>query len=155
MIHPWLEKYPIRKGDKYLIIGTHPPMPYCGKLDYYYGNMSEFWRFIDKVYSGYKLYENGSPKIEDILKFLKKGKLAITDIILKTHISKFSTDKDMGNIGIQDLNQHLFKWLKDSSIETIYFTSFGSTNSAKILFKKWYKSNFKHESQKYKITKNT
>ena len=22
MIHPWLEKYPIKKGDKYLNIGT-------------------------------------------------------------------------------------------------------------------------------------
>jgi len=32
MIHPWLEKYPIKKDSKYLIIGTHPPMPYCGKF---------------------------------------------------------------------------------------------------------------------------
>jgi hypothetical protein len=154
MTHPWLAKYPIKKGDKYLIIGTHPPMPFCGKLEYYYGNMSEFWRFLDSVYPGYKLYKNGCPKIEDIFKFLKKGKLAITDIILKTHVSKFSTDKDIGNIGNEDLNQYLFKWLKDSSIETIYFTSFGAMNSAKNLFKKWYKLNFKNESQKYKITKN-
>jgi hypothetical protein len=154
MIHPWLEKYPIKKGDKYLIIGTHPPMPYCGKLEFYYGNMSEFWRFLDMVYPGYKLYENGCPKIEDILKFLKKSNFAITDIVYKTHVTKFSTDKDMKKIGIEDLNQHLFKWLKDSSIETIYFTSFGGANSAKNLFKKWYKSHFKNESKIYKITKN-
>jgi hypothetical protein len=42
--HPWLNKHPINKDSKYLIIGTHPPMPYCGKLDYFYGNMSEFQR---------------------------------------------------------------------------------------------------------------
>lgn len=53
--HPWLEKYPLKKGFKYLIIGTHPPMPYCGKLDFYYGNMNEFWRFLDKVYPRNKL----------------------------------------------------------------------------------------------------
>jgi len=154
MTHPWLVKYPIKKGDKYLIIGTHPPMPYCGKLEYYYGNMSEFWRFLDSVYPGHKLYKNGCPKIEDILKFLKKNKLAITDIIFKTHVAKFSTDKDIGDISYEDLNQHLFKWLNESSIETIYFTSFGGTNSAKNLFKKWYKLNFELESKRYKITTN-
>jgi len=154
MIHPWLEKYPIKKGSKHLIIGTHPPMPYCGKLEFYYGNMSEFWRFLDLVYPGCKLYVNGCPKIEDIIKFLKKSNLAITDIVYKTHVAKFSTDKDMGKISNEDLNQHLLKWLNESSIKTIYFTSFGGTNSAKNLFKKWYKLNFKLESKKYKITTN-
>lgn len=152
MTHPWLEKYPIKKDSKYLIIGTHPPMPYCGKLEFYYGNMSEFWMFLDLVYPGYKLYVNGCPKIEDIIKFLKKSNLAITDIVYQTHVAKFSTDKDMGKISNEDLNQHLLKWLNESSIKTIYFTSFGGTNSAKNLFKKWYKFNFNQESKKHKIT---
>lgn len=131
MIHPWLEKYPIKKDSKYLIIGTHPPMPYCGKLEFYYGNMSEFWRFLDLVYPGYKLYENGCPEIEDIISFLEKSKLAITDIVYKTIVDKFSTDNEMGKINNDDLNPFLFNWLKESSIKTIYFTSFGGTNSAK------------------------
>ena len=103
--HPWLEKHPINQNSKYLIIGTHPPMPYCGKLEYFYGNMSEFWRFLDLVYPGYKLYVNGCPKIEDIIKFLKKSNLAITDIVYKTHVAKFNTDTDMGKIDNEDLNQ--------------------------------------------------
>jgi len=154
IIHPWLEKYKINKKSNYLIIGTHPPMPYCGKLEFYYGNMSEFWRFIDLVYPGHKLYENGCPKIGDISTFLKKSNLSITDIVYKTSVAKFSTDADMGKINNDNLNPFLFKWLKESSIETIYFTSFGGTNSAKNLFKKWYKLNFKQESKKYKITSN-
>lgn len=152
MIHPWLKKYPIKKESKYLILGTHPPMPYCGKLEFYYGNMSEFWRFLDLVYPGHNLYENGCPKIEDIISFLKKSKLSITDIVYKTSVAKFSTDTDMGKINNDDLNQFLFNWLKESSIETIYFTSFGGANSAKNLFKKWYKFNFTQDSKKYKIT---
>ena len=152
--HPWLEKYPIKKDSKYLIIGTHPPMPYCGKLEFYYGNMSEFWWFLDLVYPGHKLYENSCPKIEDIIISLEKSKLSITDIVYKTSVTKFSTDNDMGKINYEDLNHLLFKWLNESSIKTIYFTSFGGTNSAKNLFKKWYKYNFKQESKKYKITAN-
>ena len=56
--HPWLDRYPISKNAKYLILGTHPPMPYCGRLEFYYGNMSEFWRFLDKVYPKNNLYNN-------------------------------------------------------------------------------------------------
>jgi hypothetical protein len=145
MIHPWLEKYPIKKDSKYLVIGTHPPMPYCGKLEFYYGNLSEFWRFLDLVYPGHKLYENGCPKMEDIIIFLDKIKLSITDLVNETSAAKFSTDNEMGIINNEDLNPFLFKWLKESSVETIYFTSFGGTNSAKNLFKKWYKNMFKEK----------
>jgi hypothetical protein len=154
MIHPWLEKYQIKEDSKYLIIGTHPPMPYCGKLEFYYGNMSEFWRFLNLVYIGHKLYNNGCPKIEDIIEFLEKSKLSITDIVYETRVERFSTDNEMGKINIDDLNPFLFDWLNKSSIEVIYFTSFGGTNSAKNLFKKWYKINFKEESKKYIITSN-
>jgi G:T/U-mismatch repair DNA glycosylase len=152
MIHPWLEKYQIKEDSKYLIIGTHPPMLYCGKLEFYYGNMNEFWRFLNLVYIGHKLYNNGCPNIEDIIEFLEKSKLSITDIVYKTKVDRFSTDNEMGKINIDDLNPFLFKWLNESSIEVIYFTSIGGTNSAKNLFKKWYKFNFYEESKKYKIT---
>jgi len=154
MMHPWLTKYPIKKDSKYLIIGTHPPMPYCGRLEFYYGNISEFWRFLDLVYPGHNLYKNGCPKIEDIFSFLDKCKMSITDIVYKTSVVKFSTDAEMGQINNDNLNPYLFNWLKESSIEIIYFTSFGGTNSAKNLFKKWYKFNFKQNSKKYKITSN-
>jgi G:T/U-mismatch repair DNA glycosylase len=142
MTHPWLKKYVVKKDSKYLIIGTHPPMPYCGKLEYFYGNMSEFWRFLDKVYPSNNLYLNGCPKIIDIKKFLAKSKISITDIVFKTNVNKFSTDAEMGKIIKEDLNPYLSKWLKESKVEIIYFTSFGGVNSAKSLFKKWYKCEF-------------
>ena len=72
--HPWLDDHPIKQNAKYLILGTHPPMPYCGKLEFYYGNMSEFWRFLDLIYPGHMLYLNGCPKLDDIVRFLDKSK---------------------------------------------------------------------------------
>jgi|TARA_B110000977_G_C11072601_1_gene490060 G:T/U-mismatch repair DNA glycosylase len=143
-IHPWLSEYPIHDNSKYLILGTHPPMPYYGKLQFYYGNMSEFWRFLDLVYPGNKLYGNGCPKIEEIIKFLDNTKISITDLVYKTKSEKFSKDKDMGRLNPEDLNPYLSEWLKESKIEIIYFTSFGGKNSAKNLFKKWYKNEFKN-----------
>jgi len=145
--HPWLDDHPIKQDAKYLILGTHPPMPYCGKLEFYYGNMSEFWRFLDLVYPGHMLYLNGCPKLDDIVRFLDKSKFSITDLVYKTKLEKFNTDKEMGVLNPKHLNPYLSKWLKESKVEVIYFTSFGGTNSAKNLFKKWYKSEFKKVCQ--------
>jgi hypothetical protein len=137
--HPWLEKNPIKKGTKYLIMGTHPPMPYCGKLEYYYGNMGEFWRFLDNVYPGNILYNNNCPELNDILSFLDKAKISISDMVEETDGNPFSTDD---NMKWTKLNSRLKDALENGSIEVIYFTSFGGTNSALNLFKKWLKLNY-------------
>ncbi len=141
--HPWLEKYEINSDSKYLILGTHPPMPYKGSLEFYYGNLKEFWRFLDLVYPGKNLYLNGKVNINDILYFLEHSLISISDIIYVTRVESFSTDKDMGKVYNEDLNPFLEEWLVNSKIEVIYFTSFGGTNSAKSLFKKCYKYTFK------------
>jgi len=147
MIHPWLKKYQIKQESKYLILGTHPPMPYCGKLRFFYGNMSEFWRFLDLVYTGNRLYSNGCPSLNDVITFLNRSKISITDIIYRTSTQKFSTDSEIGKINDDDLNPFLAKWLKNSEVEVIYFTSFGGRNSAKQLFKKWYRKEFDKPSK--------
>lgn len=138
-MHPWLDKYPISNESKYLIIGTHPPMPYCGTLPFYYGNMNEFWRFLDKVYPSNNLYNpSGCARLEDIIFFLAKAKIAITDIVEETDGQPFSTDEVM--IWTK-LNSKLIELLKESQVETIYFTSSAGKNSALSLFKKWLKEN--------------
>ena len=140
--HPWLVDHPMNQDAKYLILGTHPPMPYCGKLEFYYGNMSEFMRFFDKVYPENKLYTDGCPEKQDILKFLNSYKFSITDMVYETHGEKFSTGRKMGKISPQDLNPFLQDWLEKSQVERIYFTSFSGQNSAKSLFKKWFRSTY-------------
>nr|AOE13588.1 hypothetical protein [uncultured bacterium] len=145
--HPWLNKYPINKDSKYLIIGTHPPMPYCGKLDYFYGNMSEFWRLLDRVFPNNNLYNRGCPNKEDILNFIHANSISITDLVYQTSPIKFSTDTGMGKLSFDDLNPYLKEWLENSKVEVIYFTSFGGRNSAKNLFKKWFRGCFHKPSR--------
>jgi hypothetical protein len=142
-IHPWLEKYPINPDSKYLIIGTHPPMPYCGKLKYYYGNMNEFWRFLQEVYSKEKIYNNGCPNEVDIINFFYKYSISITDMVEETDGKPFSVDSDMS---VTKLNSKLKEWLNKSQVKTIYLTSAGGSNSALSLFKKWIKKNYKGTS---------
>lgn len=141
--HPWLKEFPVVNDSKYLIIGTHPPMPYRGTLNYFYGNMKEFWRFLDKVYPKSKLYNNNQVDLNDILAWQEQLKLSITDMVFQTHVERFSTDEQMGRIELNDLNPYLESWIKESAIEIIYFTSFGGSKSAKSLFKKWLKEKFK------------
>jgi len=49
MLHPWLKKYPVKHDSKFLILGTHPPMPYCGKLRFFYGNMCMSSKKVDSL----------------------------------------------------------------------------------------------------------
>ena len=147
MLHPWLNKYPFKTKSNYLILGTHPPKPYCGKLRFFYGNISEFWRFLDLVYPGNKLYTNGCPKLSDIISFLDKNKFGITDIVYNPKSKRFSVDSEMGNLNDSDLNPFLLNWIKNSKVDVIYFTSFGGKNSAKNLFKKWYRKECKKPSR--------
>ncbi|MHA8092712.1 hypothetical protein V7S78_09350 [Aquirufa regiilacus] len=143
-IHPWLTKYPVNSDSKHLILGTHPPMPYKGTLNYFYGNMKEFWRLLDKVYPNSKLYNyDKQVELSDIIAWQKQLKLSITDMVYQTHVERFSTDEQMGRIELNDLNPFLESWIKESAIECIYFTSFGGSKSAKNLFKKWLKEKLK------------
>lgn len=53
----------------------------------------------------------------------------------------------MGNLNDSDLNPFLLNWIRNSKVNVIYFTSFGGKNSAKNLFKKWYRKEFKKPSK--------
>lgn len=117
--------------------------------------MNEFWRIFDSVYPNNDLYNNGCPELDSILKFLDKIKMSVTDIVYKTNVDRFSTDNEMDKVGPYDLNPFLKNWLKDSDVFTIYFTSFGGSNSAKQLFKKWYRKEFKKVCKISKSHENT
>ena len=143
--HPWLEFYPITKDSKYLIIGTHPPIPYrTDNVQFYYGNMNEFWKLISDVYSTKNIFPNSVYSLVNIINFLNKYQFSITDMVYKTENTKFSTDSEMKVI---ELNPFLKQWVNNSSIEEIFFTSFNSgKNSALSLFKKWLKEeNIPHD----------
>jgi G:T/U-mismatch repair DNA glycosylase len=138
--HPYLMDYPVNTTSKYLIIGTHPPMPTKAKLNFFYGNRGEFWRLLNFVYPNELLLNNGLPDLKLILKFLQKYEISLTDLVYTTDGSPFSTDKEMGIV--HPLNPFLKDWLETSKIEKIFFTSSSGPNSAMMLFKKWYRENY-------------
>lgn len=143
--HPWMEKYPIKNNSTKLIIGTHPPMPYRGCIQFYYGNSYEFWRFMELVYQNFRFFDDEQkPNLDLILNWLDSNNFSITDMIQHTKVdNNFSVDSD---IIIDDyksqLNQNLYDWLLNSKINKIYFTSFSEGKSAYDLFKKWVKIHF-------------
>jgi hypothetical protein len=142
--HPWLNNYPIDINSKGLIIGTHPPMPYRGCMPFFYGNMNEFWKLLEKVYPCDNFFDDeGKPEILFIKKWIQKYDLSITDMV-KFTTNSFSVDEDMEiERGVGQLNDDLFNSIKESNITTIYFTSFGNGKSAYGLFRRWYKNHFK------------
>ena len=50
--HPWLHQHPIEKTAEFLVVCTHPPMPYEVPFKYYNGNVGEYRRLLDRVYPG-------------------------------------------------------------------------------------------------------
>jgi G:T/U-mismatch repair DNA glycosylase len=141
--HPWLKNYPILPKHKHLIIGTHPPMPYNGKIHFYYGNMNEFWRFLERAY-GESIFFNsqGQPELNSILNWLNNKDIALTDMLQYT-CNSFSTDTEMEINSDEQFNQDLQLWLENSNIENIFFTSFSNGKSAYGLFRKWCKKTFR------------
>lgn len=144
--HPWLTNYPIKSTDTKLFLGTHPPMPYRGDVNFYYGNTKSFWKIIHQIFPEYKIFIDSTFSLINTRGFLEKNNIAITDIVYHTGQKEFSTDYQMGTLNRDQLNPKLEEWLKTSQINTIYFTSFSSGNSAKALFKRWYQNSFGYRS---------
>jgi len=138
MNHPWLHKYPIAKTSEFLFIGTHPPMPYTVPLKYYYGNVGEFWRILDRIYPGEGLFTGNTADLEAIASWENKYRVAITDIVEATNGLPFNTDKAMV---VTRLNLNLLNQLEHSQLHTIYFTSFSGKNNALSLFRRLLKEN--------------
>lgn len=143
--HPWLKDYPIFPNHKHLIIGTHPPMPYQGIIQFYYGNMNEFWRLLETAYEKDLFFNSlSAPELQRIQKWLTEKQVAVTDMVQYTVAGNtFSTDQKMQIQSDNQLNQNLQNWLENGNIENIFFTSFSSEKSAYGLFRKWYRKTYR------------
>jgi GNAT superfamily N-acetyltransferase len=125
--HRYIKKYPIKKDDKYLILGTiHPHSP--SELDFFYGNTQNFWEILSEVF-GEKL-----DGLDSILEFLNKHHIAISDMILECcrDNEKVTADEKLYNLV---LNESIKDDILNSNIETIFFTSGdGPNGTAKLFF---------------------
>ena len=125
--HQYVEKYPIKKTDKYLILGTiHPHVIEQFKLDFFYGNVGSFWNILSEACS-VELND-----LNQILTFLANHKIGISDMILSCERGDMFETRD---VKLENLtfNIDLKQQILNSDISTIFFTSsFNKNNAAKL-----------------------
>lgn len=130
-IHQYLNKYPIKKNSKKLIVGTiHPHYHENFIIPFFYGNRLSLWNILNQVYDG----AIGTPiSVDGILRVLNQNQIAISDTIVRCERkSKSSLDKDL--IPLQ-LNNQLINDITNSQIDEILFTSgFGKNNAFKLFY---------------------
>jgi len=146
--HPYLDKYQLTKAFKYIVIGTMPPAKelspsvICKEkkrktrvftVDYYYGNVSSFWKIMKQLYP-----TSGFDNITDIQKWQDEYSIGITDTVDQCKRKDPCSYKDSDLIiDWPDFNHTLKQYIlthKDT-IEKLIFTSGESCNNALSNFK--------------------
>lgn len=128
-LHKYISKYPIKRTDRFLILGTiHPDCSKSFEIDFFYGHKNTLWNIIG-VASGIELQD-----LNQILSFLNHYHIAVSDMVLECERDNINDTKD-ANIRPIKLNEKLKEQIIESHIDTIFFTSgFGKNNAAKLFF---------------------
>jgi hypothetical protein len=146
--HKYLERYPLTKAYKYLVIGTMPPaqeLPpgvICKEkkknqrkfsIDYFYGNAASFWKIMKELYPSNKF-----DSIENIQKWQEEYCIGITDTIKRCKRKDPCSYKDSDLIiDWSDLNHSLKGYILNhkDKIDKLIFTSGENCNNALANFK--------------------
>lgn len=129
--HQYLEKYPITKNSKKLIVGTiHPHNHEDFRIPFFYGNVTSIWSILSEA------FPNDLKKplsLNNILNFLVIKKISVSDTIKKCNRTKLTAlDKDLTPI---ELNYQIIDDIRNSNICEIFFTSgFGKNNAFKLFY---------------------
>ncbi|ATB68985.1 hypothetical protein SJPD1_0872 [Sulfurospirillum diekertiae] len=125
--HRYIKNYPIKKNDKYLVLGTIHPHGHS-ELDFFYGNAKTFWDILSNA------TELKFKTLDDILEIFNQYNIGISDMVIECERKDKSVTKDSDLYNLK-LNTDIKNQILDSNIETIFFTSaFGKNNAAKLFF---------------------
>ena len=130
--HQYLDKYPISKDSKKLIVGTiHPHGHETFLIPFFYGSVSSLWNIFSDAFP----QELQSPiTLEGVLQFLKNKKISLSDTIRVCERKK-PTPFDNDLIPIE-LNTQIIDNIRNSDITEIFFTSgFGKNGAFKLFYK--------------------
>lgn len=139
-IHPFVKKYTLSKPYKYLVLGTFPPASmlenkkerkFC--VDYFYGNVSSFWKIIQELYPANKFTD-----VPSIYKWQEEYSIGISDTLLSCRRKKQDSTNDSDLIlEWIDYNHELKAYIleNEKSIKKIIFTSGYNCNNALFNFK--------------------
>lgn len=138
--HPFINKFPLNKPYKYLVLGTFPPSQKLYsekdrlfKVDYFYGNVASFWNLLQELYPNNKFID-----IQNIIDWQNHYSIGISDTILSCKRKNKNSTKDSDLIlEWADYNHGLKDYIikNEKFIEKIIFTSSNNCNSALFNFK--------------------
>jgi len=129
--HQYLDKYPISKGSKKLIVGTiHPHEHERFLIPFFYGSVLSLWTIFSDAFP----QELQRPiTLDGILQFLKNKKISLCDTI-RVAERKNPTPLDNDLIPIE-LNKQMIDSIRNSDITEIFFTSgFGKNGAFKLFY---------------------
>lgn len=128
--HRYINKYPFKKTDEIMILGTIHPHLKKGEsfeIDFFYGNSCSLWNILGEAFK--KDFSN----LRSILATLGKYNICVTDMIKECKRKRSSDSADRSLYDLK-LNTKMIKnALIKSDIHTIYFTSgFGKNNACRL-----------------------
>ena len=114
----------INSETKFLIVGTIPPHRFCNKelingdIDWFYGSKdNSFWEIISSVFD---VELNDLDSIEKRKEFSENNKIGFIDLFHQIYRHKeSSSDSDIIPISFKDI----FKYIENTNIDSILFTS--------------------------------
>lgn len=129
--HQYLDKYPISRESKKLIVGTiHPHDHENFSIPFFYGNVLSIWTILSDAFPN----ELTQPlALDKILTFLKSRNISVSDTItICDRASPTALDEDLIPV---ELNKRIKDDIKNSEIVEILFTSgFGKNNAFKLFY---------------------
>lgn len=139
----------IKNDTKYLIVGTIPPHRFCinsledGDIDWFYGSKdNSFWEIISSVFD---VELNDLDSIEKRKEFSENNKIGFIDLFHQIYRHKeSSSDSDIIPISFKDI----FKYIENTNIDSILFTSEYVHNLSTSLFSEKIKCCVNRDSKK-------
>lgn len=127
--HKYIDKNQVKDSDTALILGTiHPHKTDDFIIDFFYGNKSSLWNILGQAFPALEFNS-----IEKIQTTLSNSNIWISDMIrsCERENEKITQDRLLKDIAVN--KNQIESGIKNSKIDTIFFTSgFGKNNAAKL-----------------------
>ncbi|MCL7987267.1 hypothetical protein M8998_04850 [Sphingobacterium sp. lm-10] len=129
--HQYLDRYPVTKDSKTLILGTiHPHRTEEFMIPFFYGNRNSLWNLLSDA------FPENLPKpisLQNIVRFLQEKHIAMSDTIISCRrTNRTAFDRDLIPM---ELNHELVQQIRDAQIDRILCTSsFGKNNAFKLFY---------------------
>ncbi|MFC0261425.1 hypothetical protein [Fontibacter flavus] len=127
--HKYIDKNQVKDSDTALILGTiHPHRTDDFKIDFFYGNKNSLWNILGQAFPALEFNS-----LEKIQTTLSNSNIWISDMIrtCERENEKITQDRLLKDIAVN--KNQIESGIKNSKIDTIFFTSgFGKNNAAKL-----------------------